>query len=80
MHNYFWHHWMSRNEAWPVSDNICHVLGSPDHIYCDSVHCVVGYDQWLCWLWRTLVETMVLDMGGTEGVDHAKDWYDTGSS
>ena len=33
----------------------------------------------LCRLYRSLVEDMRLDMGGTEDVDHAEGWFDAGS-
>ena len=66
-------------EAWPILYHIWHAFWSPDQFSRDLVHKVVGYDQALCRLHRSLVEDMRLDMGGTDDVDHAFGWFDAGS-
>ena len=70
---------MTRGEAWPILDYVRYAFGSPDHRPRDSVHRVVGYDLELCRLHRSLVEDMVLNMGGMEDVDHAAGWYNNWS-
>ena len=79
LHDFFWHPWGNRGEAWPVLDNVRHAFGSPDHVSRDSVHQVVGYGLELCRLHRSLVEDMRLHMGSTEDFDHAVGWFDAGS-
>ena len=78
LHDYFWHLWGSRGEAWPVLDDVRHAFRSPDHVSRDSVHQVVGYGPELCLLHRSLAEDMRLDMGGTDDFDHAEGWFDAG--
>ena len=41
-------------DTWPVLDNVQHAFGSPDHVSCDLVHRVVGYNEQLCHLHHNL--------------------------
>ena len=60
-------------------DDVPHAFGSPDHVSRDSVHQVVGYGTELCRLYRSLVEDMYLDMGGTDDIDQGEGWFNAGS-